>query len=432
MKNFNGVALRRSFIGVSGIYALSVLLMLVGNVILARTLTVSDFGTFGLVLTIASVLALPVSGGMPLLVTREVARYTQQDNWPSYRGLVKVAYCWVALIFFGLVPAIFVWGNFAGGLASPQLIIILILVPLLGLNAIRIGVLRGLGRPVVAETLAQVIQPILMITGYLGLAWIGSSSATNALWWYAATLGMVFFLATIAVSSVQHTGVRQANSDLSDFPRWKRSLSPLIVTSAIALLSTQASILISGVLGQEEVVAFLRVAERGAMFIIIPFHVLGSIIGPHMVSALDTNDINKIKDIVRKSSIMMISVSVPTSVVIIYFGESILDKAFGPIYGEQSYLPMLIVSIVQIFSMGFGHIGMLILMSGRENQILISQSIALCVNSVTCILLIGPFGAVGASIGVAAGVAVSTIINVFLVKRQFGFIPGLFVSGIKH
>ena len=62
-----------------------------------------------------------------------------------------------------------------------------------------------------------------------------------------------------------------------------------------------------------------------------------------------------------------------------------------------------------------------------KHKILISQILALGINLLLCILLIGPYGAVGASIGISAGLLVSTTINVLLIKRYFGFIPGIFL-----
>lgn len=425
LKQLSSIALLRSFVGVSGLYLLAVPLLLVANIVLARTLSVADFGIFGFALSLATVLAIPVSGGLPMLLTREVAGYAQRDNWPAYRGLVLEAYRWVILVSLAIGLAFLVWNAVFGSMPDQHLLITFLLVPFFGLNAIRNGILKGLGRSLLAEAPSQVLQPTLLILGYLVLAKIGLTSAANALWWYFAVIVMVFGLASIMLWRVQPPAVRAACSDGTDQPRWRRALLPFMMMSATALLSTQVAVLISGFMGQEEVVAYLRVAERGAMFIIIPFHVLSSIIGPHMVAAMRSGDIGQQRDIVRQSSRLMFFTSLPLVIAILLVGAKILDLLFGSPYGEKSYLPMVIVSVTQVISMAFGHIGMLLAMGGRERLTLATQALALCVNIALCILLIGPFGAVGASIGVSAGVMASTMMNVFLVKRHFGFIPGI-------
>jgi O-antigen/teichoic acid export membrane protein len=70
---------------------------------------------------------------------------------------------------------------------------------------------------------------------------------------------------------------------------------------------------------------------------------------------------------------------------------------------------------------------MLLTMGGHERPALASQALALCVNVLICFFLIGDFGVIGVSIGISAGILLSTALNVLLVKRYFGFIPGIFL-----
>lgn len=422
---FSRVALLRSFVGVSGLYLLGIPLLLIMNIVLARTLSVADFGLFGFALSLANVLAIPVSGGVQMLLTREVAGYARRENWPAYRGLVLQAYRWVVLVSVGIGLALLIWDEIFGAIVAEHLLITFLLIPFFGLNAIQNGILKGWGRPFLAEAPSQALQPTLLILGYLILAKLGLASATNALWWYLMVIAIVFGLASIMLWQIHPPTVRAASCDVADKLRWRGSLLPFMMMSATAVLSTQVAVLVSGLMGQEEIVAYLRVAERGTIITIMPFHVLSSILGPYMVAAIQAMDIRQQRDIVCRSSRLMFFTSFPLAIALIMFGEQILSLSFGPAYGEQSYLPMIIVSVAQVISLAFGNNGMLLSMGGHERLILASQALALCVNIALCILLIGPFGAVGASIGVSAGVIASTVMNVFLVKRHYGFIPGI-------
>ena len=97
----------RSFLGVSGLFLMGIPMMILANIVLARTISVAEFGTFGFAMAPATVLAIPVAGGLPMLLTREVAAYSQNKDWAAYRGLVVAAYGWVAamcgLIALGLL-----------------------------------------------------------------------------------------------------------------------------------------------------------------------------------------------------------------------------------------------------------------------------------------------------------------------------------------
>ena len=423
---FNTAAIVRSFAGVSGLYFVGIPLLLIANIILARTLSVSEYGTFGFVISMATVLAIPVSGGLTLLLTREVAGYVQKNNWAAYRGVVFAAYFWVLLACSAIGLLYFIWTILLGNIPNEQLIISFLLVPLLALNAIRQGILRGLGCPVLAEAPSQIFQPALIIIGYLSLTWLGLSTSKFALWWYLTAVGIVFCLASVMLWRVQPTAVREAGFDTSDNSRWKRAFFPLMLMSAATLLGAQIAIIISGFMGQEEVVAYLRVAERGAIVIIIPFHILGAIVGPHLVDAINHGGIGKQKAVIQQSARLMLITSLPIGIVIVFAGAQILKLLFGTPYDQASYLPMVIVSVTQIASMSFGHIGILLTMAGREKLILASQLVALSVNVSLCLILIGPYGAVGASLAVSAGVVASTLMNVTLVKYHFGFVPGIF------
>jgi len=425
LRRLSSIPLLRSFVGVSGLYMLGIPLLLLANIVLARTLSVADFGTFGFALSLASVLAIPVSGGLPMLLTREVSTYVQRGNWPAYRGLVAEAYRWVMLVSLAIGSAFLTWSVAFGGMPAQYLLAAFVLVPIMGLNTIRTGILRGFGRSFLAETPSQVLQPTLLILGYLVLALLGLTTAANALWWYVAVNVMVFGVASIMLWRVQPLAARTANTERTDKLRWRRALFPFMMISATTLLSTQVAVLIAGFLGQEEVVAYLRVAERGAMFIIISFHVLSSIIGPHMVAAIQSGDIERQREVVAQSSRLMFFTSFPLAICISLMGPQILGLLFGSPYEEMAYLPMVIISVSHVFLTAFGHIGMFLSMGGHERLTLASQVLGLGVNVALCIFLIGPLGAVGAAIGISAGGIASTAMNAFLVKRHFGFIPGM-------
>ena len=159
----------------SGLYLLGIPMMLLANIVLARTLSVAEFGTFGFAIALATVLAIPVAGGLPMLLTREVAAYSQNKDWAAYRGLVVAAYGWVAAMCGLIALGLSGWWLVARDLPAGPLLVTVLLVPFLGLNGVRAGILKGLGRPVMAEAPPQLLQPALMILGYLGLAWLGLS-----------------------------------------------------------------------------------------------------------------------------------------------------------------------------------------------------------------------------------------------------------------
>lgn len=336
-RKFDLQRLKHSFVGMAGLSMIGIPLMLMANIILARTLSVAEFGTFGFVIALATVLAIPVAGGLPMLLTREVAAYSQNKDWAAYRGLVVATYGWVA-VMCGLI-ALGLSGSWlmARDLPAGPLLVTVLLVPFLGLNGVRAGILKGLGRPVMAEAPPQLLQPPLMILGYLGLAWLGLSSAMSVLWWYLGVVIAVFGLASLLLWRVQPAQVHHVASDLTDLSRWRRAILPFVLISAASVLSTQVAVLLLGFSGQEEAVALMRVAERGALLVAMPLSFINTILGPYFVQAMKSEEDGAMRRIVRQSARLTLAASLPVALLLLLFGDTLIGWTFGAPYGAMSY-----------------------------------------------------------------------------------------------
>jgi O-antigen/teichoic acid export membrane protein len=421
--------LKRNFLGVSGLYMMGIPLLLLANIMLARTLSVAEFGAFGFALSLATVLAIPVSGGLPMLLTREVAGYVQQNDWDASCGLIVTAFRWIAWVCVVIGLGFAGWAALVGGIPGPQLLIAFLLVPFLGANAVRNGILKGLGRPLLAEAPQQVLQPSLLIAGYLSLAALGLTTATHALWWYLSVVGITFALASVMLWRVLPAQLRGASSDMSDLPRWRSAIVPFVMLSAANVLSTQIAVLILGFNGMEEAVAQMRVAERGAQLVAYPLTFINSIIGPYFVQSLkiykDSGDKWPMRRMTRLSALLTLAASLPVALVLVLFGKPLLALTFGTPYDMQSYLPMLILIGAQVLSVCLGNGGMLLAMGGYERQTLYSLMLSLVVILGAAPLLIGPYGVTGAALAAGTGVVASKIYVYVAVRRRYGIASGI-------
>lgn len=423
---FNSLPLLRSFLGVSGLFLVGTPLLLLANIVLARSISVAEFGAFGFVIALATVLAIPMSGGLPLLLTREVATYSQQENWSAYRGLIGMAYCWVvgisAIMGIGLVG----WILISGQRPDSALLITFLLLPFIGLNGIRNGILKGLGKPALAEAPTLLAQPALMIVGYLALASLGLATAVSALWWYLLVVVAVFILASVMLWRVQPTAVHQVARDIGDLPRWRRAILPLALVSATTVISTQISVLLLGFYGNEEAIAQMRVAERGALLAVFPTLFMNSIIGPYFITALKHGKKDEIRRVTRYSARLVFAASVPLALILLFFGRNLLAWTFGAPYDALAYLPMMILIGAHIVSFALGDGGMLLALGQHEKHTLYAQLLSLAITLVMASALIVPFGAVGAAIGAGAGILSAKVYSYFAVWRKFGISAGVF------
>ena len=414
-------SLKRSFFGVAVISLVGIPLMLLANIVLARTLTVADFGTFGFVIALATVLAIPTSAGLPMLLTREVASYSQRGDWSSYRGIVRSAHAWViaATVMVGVGFA--AWWVLVRPDNANTLPAAFVLIPIFGFTSIRTGVLKGLGRPMLAEAPVQILQPLVLVAGYFGLAWFGYSTASNALWWYALTSMVICVLAAVALRHILSKRSRGVAPNLSERPRWCKALVPFALISASTVLSAQTAILLLGFFGQQEAVALLRVAERGAQLVAFPLAFVASILGPYVVNAMNSGRSEELANVARLSARLSLATSLPVALVLLLSGEWLIRVTFGAPYDQLSYEPLVILIGAQIFSVLMGNGGVLLAMAGQERETVYGLMSGIIAILICGVLLIESHGAVGGALAAASGIAVSKLYFFVAVRRRLGF-----------
>lgn len=420
MHTFDLKSLKRSFVGVAGISLVGIPLMLLANIVLARTLTVAEFGIFGFVVALATILAIPTSAGLPMLLTREVAGYSQKGDWSSYRGIVRSAHAWVIAATLLVGVGLAAWWAFVSPDGGTPSLVALVLIPILGFTSIRTGILKGLGRPMLAEAPVQILQPLVLVAGYLGLAWFGYSTASKALWWYALTSMTICALAAVALRYVVSKRSRGVTPNLSESPRWRKALVPFALISAATVLSAQIAILLLGFFGQQEGVALLRVAERGAQLVAFPLAFVASILGPYVVNAMNSGRSEDLAKVARLSARLSLAISLPVALALLLFGEWLIGLTFGAPYDQLSYEPMAILIGAQIFSVLLGNGGVLLAMAGQERATVYGLLLGIIAISLCGILLVETHGAVGGALAAGSGIAVSKLYFFIAVRRRLG------------
>lgn len=415
----------RAFVSVSALYALGVPLALVANVVLARTLSVSDFGAFGFALSVATVLAVPVAGGIPILLTREIASYSSTRDWSSFRGILTAALAWVIGISVLIGMGAGILHIIGAGPGASALLFIAMFVPLLGLNAIRTGILTGLGHPAMAEISNRLIQPILLIAGYMLLAHWQRSSIDTVMGWYFSASVVTLIFATFLLWRVNPLPSLTIPR-YSELPRWGRSYVNLTLVAGGATLSTQLAVLLTGILSRPEEVAVLRVAEQGAQLVVFPLMFINAAVGPYVVRELKDGDRSGLQHLSRFSARLVVAVALPIAIVLLFFGRELLALAFGSPYGDGAYLPMMVLIGGHLASTLLGNSGFLLTMSGYERFTLFSSVLSVAVILALSVVLIPLSGSFGAAMAASGGIITSKLFLFWVTKWKLGIWPGPF------
>lgn len=422
-----GSQFSRNFLGVSGMYMFGIPLSLLINIVIARELGADEYGQYVFMVSVLTLLTIPVSGGLPQLLTREVSRFSHSSEWSLYQGIVKAAHIWVLLVS---VVFIFIFYVIKASEVLPSqgkwtlLGILILMVPLHGLNSVRNGTIKGLGFPALAELPLQTIQPLLLLLGVGLLAFANMLTPASALWMQVAVT-----LLTLLIASWLFLRVRPVLSKKSipvyRNPLWLKALIPFSLISLVGTFNSQIGIIMLGALGTNESAGILRIADRAAQFVSLALMIANMVIAPYIAKAYQSNDIEKLQNISRNSSRGAFAIAIVVAIIFIFFGKKIVYITFGVDYSEDAYLPMIILIAGQLFNVAMGSVGVLLAMSGHEKLTLLGQTIGLLSTSILAIILIPIFSEIGAAVAVTFGLVTWNIVMALLVYRNIKIYPGV-------
>ena len=421
--------LLRGGVGVGALKLISIPLTLAASILLARSLGPEGFGQYAFVIALITTLSIPLGPALMQLTTRETALMHQSGELGQVRALLRWGNRHVllgsALILVG-VGGIAIW-NAEWQIDDRWTLVLLSLaaLPLLGLNAIRSGILAGLRRVVIGQFPDLVIRPLalLFVATVLFLGGL-LSPLTAVAAFIAGAVSALIVGAVLLRRTFPETGDDLPSNDAAQHKQWRRAWMPFTLLVAASTLNAQIGILLLGWFSADDQVAAMQVAERGAMLVVLSLAVVNLVIGPHISQVHKTGDRVQIQDLSRYSARMAMLVALPIALPLIFFGAPILTLVFGEEYAEIATLPLAILAIAQVINVTFGSVGTLLTMSGFERDALLGQVVALVVNVIAAVSLIPIMGVVGAAIATAIGLVCWNFALGLLVMRRLKIRPG--------
>ena len=417
----------RGALGVGGLKLLSLPLTLATSVILARGLGPEGYGQYVFVMAIISLLALPLGPGLGQLVTREVAKYQKDEEWALFRGLMRRAHQWIlfgsTVMGCGIALIALRYTSWAVDDRWSLLLIAVLMLPLLGLNALRSSTLRGLRLVFFAQLPELLVRPALHLTiaGCLLLA--GILNPATALASQIAGTALAFGVGAWLLLRLKPLEAKQGEPTYR-YDKWARSLLPFTLLAAVSNLNGQIGILILGWLGADKDVAALQIAISASMLVALTLVIVNLVISPYIARAYRDRDKQYLQRLSRNSVRAALTVAVPIALFLIVLGGPIIDVVYGKAYRSDVMLPLQILVFGQMLNVAFGSVGLLLTMSGFERHTLVGQVVALFVNLLAAIILIPPFGAIGAALSIVLGLVTWNVFLAFGVVRKVGIKPG--------
>lgn len=407
-------------LGVGVLRVVAIPVGLLTSIVLARNLGADGFGQYSFLMTLLALLAVPIAGGIRPLLTREVAISRYERDLDRFKAVVRAALAWVIcasalfcgigflLIHFSLVPDSGKWS---------YLWIVVLMLPLMGIGAVRDGLLKGMKEPFWAVFLSFVLHPVLLLGIVMLVFWVGELNVVSGLFSQMASIVLVLLLSLwVLVSKAKFSGGKKVQ--LYSLSRWGGMILPFFAVNLVMVMCTHMGILLLGFMGSDEDVAAFRVAERGAYLVGMSLVLINMVIPPYMVEAWKNKDRERVKKLLWQSATNGFLISLPVALILVVFGKSVVGIVFGEEFKEISYYPLVILSLGQLVNVLFGAAVVLLTMTGFERDVIRAQIPGLLINAGIAMSLIPFWGASGAALGAVIGqFTINVIVAYFVIKR---------------
>lgn len=213
--------------------------------------------------------------------------------------------------------------------------------------------------------------------------------------------------------------------------------APLWVVSLTALLAENVDLWLVGALLTEQDAGFYGAAMKLALFVDAPLVVINGVIPPIVGEMYAKGYRQSMEQILRVGATMASLPAFALLLLIFIAPSSLLGLAFGPEFQTyENALVLIILSLGKFFSVFVGSAGISLIMSGYQGKMMRITIVVAIFTVGAALLLIGPFGVIGAAAASAGGLVLQNLMMWISIKRvlhiethaSISFIPAILVN----
>ncbi|MFC7357411.1 oligosaccharide flippase family protein [Jejudonia soesokkakensis] len=418
---FNSKQIRGAAIGSILIKFLSAFFALINGILLAQMLSVEDFGIYILAFTTILVITIPVSLGLPELLTRYVSKYDTEKNFEAMKGLLIRSNQIVLVTSFIAILIAFIlyllwWKNY-----SETIVITfwysLVLLPVLVFGALRAATLRGL-KYVVLGQMPDTFLRNLFLTLALVIVYFFNLEITpqKAMFFHCIAAVVAFFIGYLFL---EFKILKTLRSKIAIFETkfWLKEATPFAITGGVQILKTRSLTYLLAIFGSLEAVAIFDVAMRGASLVSFTVDALNKAISPYISSAFELQQKKTLQRIIKKTARLIFILSIPIALIFIIGGEAIVSWLFGNEY-IASYIPLIILCIGHIVNALSGPLAAVLNMTGNQTVLSKNQILMMITSILLSIPLIYYYNVLGAAVVFSVVLLIQNSLLYVFTKRK--------------
>lgn len=373
------------------------------SVLFARYLGPENFGIYAMAMSAISILSTLAALGLPMLIVRETAVYTEGEHWGLLKGLIYRAHQWPMLASAFLIITL---GVIAVAFMPPTwrtvVVLSIMMLPLLALNQIRASILRGMHWVVLAdipELLARPFLVLIMILGTISLTQIEPNGQWAIGIQLAATF-LSFLLGAWLLKQRLPTQMSGAPAQFAD-QKWRIAGAVFLGVAIVSVAEGQVAILLLGSMAGPQHAGLYQAAFQLVTPLIFGLLAVNMALQSKLAAAWSIGDKKQAQLLATEAVRLSTGVALLASVVLMIFAEPFLG-IFGAEYVEAATALKFLV-LGQLFNAAAGSCGVVLSMTGHQKEVFRGVILALLANAICCVGLIPKFGIVGAAIAASTG-----------------------------
>ena len=389
------------------------------QLLLARTLSVRDYGNYLYFIALATVISNFSGLGLPIANLRFIPSYIIQKDWSLLKGLIQESLLitlsvGVSVSALGTL-AISGFGFLDGSEIEFPLLVGLWMAPLISLIFLQSETIKAFGKTQLSLAPFSIGYPLFIILGIaVGSIFIKNQSLLLCLVLTLLSLIAVFFIQGIIVkSNIPYEAL--ITTPKSDTKNWLKVASALLLARSFTIIIKQHSdiLMIRAFSGPEEV-ALYSVAFKLASLVSLVLIAVNAVSAPIYSSLYAERKQKELQELVSREAHYTFWSALSICLAIIFLSNYLL-ALFGPEFlGSKSQVIVLLVG--QLFNAGAGSVAFLLNMTGHQNETAKVLGFSALFNLTINSFLIPKYGGLGAAIGTC----LTTILwNVWLAHRVF-------------
>ncbi len=419
-----------------GINALSALII---GILLTRILDAENVGAYFLVFSLIVIFSTSSQLGLNTTVVKTIGGATQETKKTTLnRTILKML--WMVLSAGALIMAFFM-SDFSAlfvtvfepmGLISSSMHVVGIVILLTAARMFIAEVFRGF-HDIRRAALYQRILPNILVLFSLFLIFYANLQVD-----LKVVLDVLLLVNAVLVIAVFFPFKRKLDSlpgnDSLPAMQLLSSSMPIAMSQLLQLVFFQIPLWALGVTALAEDVAEYGVAFRLAALISLPLLVANNVIMPHVAKHHSMGNNTGLNDLVQVAVTITSFIALFFMMFFCVFGEEILGLLFGEEY-ISAYTLLLVIGFGQLLNVFLGSPAVVLAMAGKEMYVLYSNFFALIMVLSVSAVVVPAYGATGAAIATAVGLAAVNLFLVYYSYRIVGcktYMSGTSIKSIKY